>query len=70
METYMKKIENIASKYADLTEKRIDAALKKGEDLDSGAMYEINDGIRILNYVAATWLKMDQLKRNDNPMGR
>ncbi|MCB6992928.1 hypothetical protein LI177_05435 [bacterium 210820-DFI.6.37] len=66
----MDRIERIAEKYAELTEARIDAALKKREDVDSDAMYEINDGIRMLNHIATTWLKMDQLNKNCNPTGR
>lgn len=70
MKAYMDRIERIAEKYAELTEARIDAALKKKEDVDSDVMYEINDGIRMLNHIATTWLKMDQLNKNSNPTGQ
>ncbi|MCU7381050.1 hypothetical protein OBO34_22300 [Clostridiales Family XIII bacterium ASD5510] len=70
MKAYIDRIERIAEKYAELTEARIDAALKNHEDIDSKVMYEINDGIRMLNHIATTWLKMDQLNKDGNPTGQ
>lgn len=57
LETLKEKVENIAEKYADLVEKRIEETIKK-ENIGSCEMNEINDGIRMLNHVAGTLQKL------------
>lgn len=47
------KVETIAEKYADLVDNRIQVAIDEKE-IDSTALTEINDGIRILNHAAST----------------
>ena len=63
MEMLENKIKSIASKYADLTEQRIDKAIKDGSD--STVMCEINDGIRMLNHITST---LERIKRLQNPL--
>lgn len=57
LETLKEKVENIAEKYADLVEKRIEETIKNG-NIGSCEMNEINDGIRMLNHVAGTLQKL------------
>lgn len=64
MEKLKIKIEDIAFKYAELTEKRLLAALCEPET-DSLAMSEINDGIRMLNHIASTLERIDRLERGN-----
>lgn len=67
-ETLKSKIETIASGYADLVDTRIRRATKN--ELDDGtAMTEINDGIRMLNHIAATLERIDRLHRGNDASG-
>lgn len=59
------KVEIIAEKYADLVDNRIQAAIDEKE-VDSTALTEINDGIRILNHVASTLEKIVRLQRGND----
>lgn len=61
MREYMEIIEHIAVKYATLTEKRIDEALKSEDGITDMLLHEINDGIRILNHIATTYQKIVQM---------
>lgn len=63
IENLESKVEGIAEKYADLIEKRLTAALNENE-VESSAMVEINDGIRMLNHVAATLERISKLRVN------
>lgn len=60
------RIEEIAIKYADLVEKRIQEALD-AKMVGSAAMNEVNDGIRMLNHVAATLERIVRLQCADGP---
>ena len=62
LENLETKILSIANRYADLTERRIETALNEG--VESNAMCEINDGIRMLNHITAT---IERIKRLQNP---
>lgn len=62
------KVEAIAEKYADLVDNRIQAAIDEKE-VDSAAMTEINDGIRILNHAASTLERIARLQRGDDANG-
>ncbi|WP_024346545.1 hypothetical protein [Lacrimispora indolis] len=64
MKTLESKVKTIAEKYADLVEKRLNSALKES-DVESSAMCEINDGIRMLNHVAATLERISRLNRGN-----
>lgn len=63
IENLERKVEGIAEKYADLIEKRLTAALNENE-VESSAMVEINDGIRMLNHVVATLERISKLRAN------
>lgn len=63
------KVEEIALKYAEIVEKRLIAALSEDET-DSTALGEINDGIRMLNHIAATLERIDRLNRGNEPSGQ
>lgn len=60
LEGFKSKIETIAEEYADVVEKRIQTAIYESE-INSTAMLEINEGIRMLNHVAATLERIDRL---------
>lgn len=62
------KVETIAEKYADLVDNRIQAAIDEKE-VDSTALTEINDGIRILNHAASTLERIARLQRGDDANG-
>ena len=49
----IERLERIADKYAEITEKRLETALK-AELLDGTVMAEINDGIRMIAYAITT----------------
>lgn len=59
------RIFKIAENYASLIEKRLLEALKETEEA-STAMLEINDGIRMLNHVAATLEKISRLSQDND----
>lgn len=63
------KVQGIAEKYADLVEKRLKAALREDE-VESNAIVEINDGIRMLNHVTATLERIDRLSRGNETNGQ
>lgn len=69
MQTLQSKIEAIAEKYAELVEKKLIASLLENE-VDSVAMCEINDGIRMLNHVASTLERIDRLNRSNDTDGQ
>ena len=62
------RIVKIAENYASLIEKRLLEALKETEEA-STAMLEINDGIRMLNHVAATLEKISRLSQDNDKGG-
>lgn len=62
MEDLENKIKEIAIKYADLVEIRLNSTLN-AEKIESTVMIEINDGIRMLNHIAATLERISRLKR-------
>lgn len=64
MENLKTKIENIADKYADLVEKRLTTVVQQ-DVVESTAMYEINDGIRMLNHVTTTLEKINRLNNGN-----
>ena len=61
LDVFKKKVESISEKYADMVEQSLDAKIKAGktsyEDLR-----EINEGIRLLNYIANTMERIDRLQ--------
>lgn len=59
------KVETIAEKYTDLVDNRIDSAINEKE-VDSIAMIEINNGIRMLNHVASTLERIVRIQHGDN----
>lgn len=59
------KVETIAEKYADLVNNRIESAINEKE-VDSIAMIEINNGIRMLNHVASTLERIVRIQHGDN----
>lgn len=63
------KVKAIAEKYADLVEQRLLSALRD-QEVNSEAICEINDGIRMLNYVAATMERLDRLNRSNETSGQ
>jgi hypothetical protein len=65
LEVFREKVETIAEEYADLVEKTITEA-KEAEVLEREKLNEINEGIRLLNYVANTIERIDRLNRWDN----
>ena len=64
MEEFKQKVENIAKKYATLTEKRLDVALES-ETLSDEIILGITDGIRMLNHVANTLERIARLQHSD-----
>lgn len=68
MEDLENKIKEIATKYADLVEKRLKSTLNE-EKIESTVMIEINDGIRMLNHIAATLERISRLKRENEAGG-
>ncbi len=64
-ELLRKKAEAIAESYADIVALRIQAALSESE-IDSTAMMEINDGIRMLSHLSTTLQKIEYLRRNND----
>ena len=65
LEILQSKVEAIADKYAELVERRLVAALKESE-IESTAMCEINDGIRVLNHMAATLERIVRIQRGND----
>lgn len=63
------KVESIAENYADLVDKRIKTA-QRAEVIRGDVMAEINDGIRMLNHVAATLERIDRLSRGYGTSGQ
>lgn len=59
------KVEAIAEKYADLVDNRIESAINEKE-VDSTAMKEINDGVRMLNCVAATLERIAHIQHSED----
>lgn len=62
------KVEMIAENYADLVAGRLQKAILKSE-VNSTAMTEINEGIRMLNHVASTLERIDRLGRGNDADG-
>lgn len=58
------RMENIAEKYSELVEKRLETAIKSN-DTSTTEMLEINEGIRMIAYAATTILKINQLNRGN-----
>lgn len=65
-EILQEKILNIAEKYADLVEEQIEASMELDSEKDVD-FDKINEGIRMLNHVAATLERMVRLQCADGP---
>lgn len=68
MKELKNKIQNIAQKYAEMTEKRL-TVLLQGNEMESAEINEINEGIRMLNHIASTLERIDRLNRSDETSG-
>ena len=68
MKELKNKIQNIAQKYAEMTEKRM-TVLLQGNEMESAEINEINEGIRMLNHIASTLERIDRLNRSDETSG-
>lgn len=62
LEAFQKKVENIAEDYADLVSRNIQNA-QATEILTAETLNEVNEGIRMLNHVAATLERINRIQR-------
>lgn len=67
--TVQNQVLGIAERYTLLIEKRLDSVLEK-PNLNSEVMYEIIDGIRMINHIVVALERIDRFNRNKDANGQ